>query len=94
MLNNPELIYKSKKDQFNNLLDKLNINIKNNLNTNTNKYLLLINKLEALNPLSTIKRGYSIIRKNNKIVSSTKNIKKDEILEIELVDGKINTKVI
>ena len=94
ILNNPELIYKTKKDQYQNLLDKLNINIKNNLNNNTNKYLLLINKLETLNPLSTIKRGYSIVRKDNKVISSIKNVKKDEVLELELIDGKINTKVI
>jgi len=94
ILNNPELIYKSKKEQYNNILDKLKINVKNNLSNNTNRYLLLINKLETLNPLSTIKRGYSIIRKNNKIISSKIDIKKDDILNIELFDGIINSKVL
>ena len=94
ILNNPELIYKTKKDDYLKLMDKLEHNIKNNLSNNMNKYLLLINKLETLNPLSTIKRGYSIVRKDNKVLSSIKNIKKDDILQIELVDGKINSKVI
>ena len=75
-------------------MDKLNINIKTNLNNSTNKYLLLINKLETLNPLSTIKRGYSITRKNNKVISSIKDINKDDLLEVELIDGKISTKVL
>lgn len=94
ILNNPELIYKNKLDQYNNIMDKLKINIKNNLNNNANKYLLLINKLETLNPLSTIKRGYSITRKNNKVISSIKDVKKDDLLNIELTDGMIETKVI
>lgn len=94
ILNNPELIYNSKQNQYYNIMDKLQINIKNNLNNNTNKYLLLINKLETLNPLSTIKRGYSITRKDNKVISSIKDLKKDDLLEIELIDGKINTKVL
>lgn len=94
ILNNPETIYKNKKDNYMNLFDKLINNIKNNINNNTNKYIILLNKLETLNPLSTIKRGYSIVRKNNKVISSIKKIKKDEILELELIDGKINTKVI
>ena len=75
-------------------MDKLNVNIKANLNNSTNKYLLLINKLETLNPLSTIKRGYSIVRKDNKVISSVKNIKKDDLLELEVIDGTIKTKVI
>ena len=94
ILNNPELKNKKKKDQYNNLMDKLNVNIKANPNNSTNKYLLLINKLETLNPLSTIKRGYSIVRKDNKVISSVKNIKKDDLLELEVIDGTIKTKVI
>lgn len=93
ILNNPDLIYKSKKEQYKNIFEKLSINIKNNLNNNANKYLLLINKLETLNPLSTIKRGYSIVRKNNQVVSSIKMLEKNDILEIELIDGTINSKV-
>ena len=53
-----------------------------------------INKIEVLNPLSTLKRGYSISRHNGKIISQAKNLKKDDIIELEFNDGKINTKVI
>ena len=56
--------------------------------------LQYINKIEVLNPLSTLKRGYTISRVNGKIISKSKDIKKDDTLELEFQDGKINTKVI
>ncbi len=53
----------------------------------------LIEKLEILNPLNALKRGYSIIKKNNKCISSVKEIKKEDILDVKLKDGIILTKV-
>ena len=53
-----------------------------------------ITKLEVLNPLSTLKRGYSIAKSEGKIISSAKDVKKDDEIDIEFDDGIINTKVI
>lgn len=53
-------------------------------------YLNYLNKLEVLNPLLTIKRGYSITKIEDKVVSSIKNIKKNDKLTITLNDGTIN----
>ena len=64
------------------------------LEPSKNKYLQLISKLETLSPLLTIKRGYSMTKKEGKVVTSVKEIKKDDQLEITLTDGTINTKVI
>lgn len=58
-----------------------------------NDYNVLVNKLEILNPLNTLKRGYSITKKDNKVLTSIKNIKKDEMIEVNLSDGIINAKV-
>ncbi len=58
------------------------------------KYDTLINKLDALNPLLTLKRGYSIVKVDNKVISSIKKVKKDEILNIELEDGMMDAKII
>jgi len=68
--------------------------ISNLLNKNTNKYNNLIEKLETLNPVLTLKRGYSIIKSNDKVIDSIKNLKKDDIINIELQDGNINAKVL
>ena len=50
-------------------------------------------KLEALNPVSVLQRGYSVAEKDGKIVSSVNDVKTDDILNITLKDGKIITKV-
>ena len=77
------------------LLDnKIINNMNNKLISDRNNLLKLIGKLEVLNPLLTIKRGYSIVRKDNKVVTSKKDLKKNDKLELEIVDGKINVEVI
>ena len=64
------------------------------LDKKSNKYLQLISKLETLSPLLTLKRGYAITKKDNKVISSVKGINKGDKLDIELTDGIINTEVI
>ncbi len=53
-----------------------------------------VDKLKILNPLLTLKRGYSIAKIDNKVVSSAKDVKSGDELDIEFDDGTINTKVI
>ena len=51
-------------------------------------------KLHVLDPLLTIQRGYTVARTEGKIVSSAKDLKKDDELELEFKDGKVNTRVL
>ena len=51
------------------------------------KYTLLLSKLDALSPLKTLERGYGIIKLNEKAVTSIKDLKKDDLINIELKDG-------
>lgn len=64
------------------------------LDKKANKYLQLVSKLEALSPLLTLKRGYTITKKEGKVISSVKEVKKSDLLEIELSDGIVKTEVI
>ena len=59
-----------------------------------NKYLQLISKLETLSPLLTIQRGYSIIKKENKVITKTNQLNKKDKIEITLTDGTIQAEVI
>lgn len=59
-----------------------------------NKYINILAKLEALSPISTIKRGYAVTRLGDKVITSVKDIKKDDKLNIELSDGSCDVKVI
>ncbi len=53
----------------------------------------LIEKLEILNPLNALKRGYSIIKKDNKCISSVKNVKVKDEIDINIKDGNIKAMV-
>lgn len=93
-LKNPEQLYLNKYQQYKILYDRLITNQKNTLEKREHLYLQLIGKLETLNPLLTLKRGYSIIRKENKIVPSIKDLKAKDIIQVELKDGKIKAEVL
>ena len=53
-----------------------------------------ISKLDALSPLKTLTRGYSIVQINNSIIKSVKQLKKDDEIDIRLIDGKTRAKII
>ena len=54
----------------------------------------IISKLEVLNPLNTLNRGYAIVKKEDKVLSSIKDVKEDEVITIALKDGNIESKII
>lgn len=89
-----EILVNNKKDKLKLLGLELPRGILNYQNVQKQEYLKLLGKLEVLNPLLTIRRGYSVIRKDNQVIDSVKKTKKDDILELEMKDGKITTKVI
>ena len=95
LLTNIKVILNNKKNIYNKVIDK---HILRNphiiIDAPNNKLVTTIEKLELLNPLITIKRGYSIIRKDNKVISSIKDIKLNDTINLELKDGNINAKVI
>ena len=64
------------------------------LDKKANNYLNLLSKLETLNPLDTIKRGYTIVRSDGIVKTKSKEFKKGDILEIEFQDGKIKSSVL
>lgn len=79
-------------------LDFLSQKYENNSNrifqNTANKIELLATKLESLNPVSILKRGYSVVTNNDKTVTSVKDVKNGDTLAINVTDGKIISKVI
>lgn len=58
-----------------------------------NSLELIVNKLELLNPLSVLKKGYSVVKQDNKIIKSVKDVKVNDELNIKLLDGELKTNV-
>lgn len=60
---------------------------------NQNKLSLYNSLLETLDTAKVLKRGFAIIKQNNKVISSKNKIQLDETIEIQLQDGSINAKL-
>ncbi len=79
-------------------LDNLSVKLKRN----SEKLLLekseiikkLGAKLETLNPISVLQRGYVIAEKEDNIINSVKELKTNDILKLTLKDGTVKTKVV
>jgi exodeoxyribonuclease VII large subunit len=54
----------------------------------------LSKNVELVDPKRILKRGYSVTRRNNKIITSSHDLKEGEIMESEFHDGKIESKII
>ena len=87
---NPKMLYMEKVYNYNDLINKLRHAIKISLDYNTSLYTNLLGKIEVLNPIKTLKRGYSISRINEKVIQSVKDVKANDNIKIEVCDGVID----
>ena len=67
--------------------------IDNHITFLQNKLEGRINKIVSLNPLETLKRGYSVTMKNGESVKTVENIKIGDKLDIKITDGIIKSTV-
>ena len=54
----------------------------------------IINKLEVLNPMNTLKRGYSIVKKDDKVITDIEKVSVDDMINVNIKNGVINAKVV
>ena len=59
-----------------------------------NNFVLSINKLELLNPLAIMKKGYSVVKKNDLVIKSVDDINVDDKIDILVNDGVLYANVI
>ncbi len=52
-----------------------------------NRYIELVSKLDALSPLKTLYRGYSITEKDGKAINSVKELQNGDVVDIRFTDG-------
>ena len=73
---------------------KLNSTAHDILQTKRSKLEILFNELRELSPHEALKRGYSLIRKEKKILNSINNINISDKLQLILSDGKCTAEII
>lgn len=90
---NPINRVKQSKSDLNNLETKLHIYYANYIKQKQSEYVLKINKLELLNPLSIMKKGYSVVKVNDEMIKSIDQVKVNEDITVMVQDGSIKAKV-
>ena len=73
-----------KKLEYDKLLE---MNMNQILNNKAKELSLYTEKLKVLNPLMIMEKGFSIVYKGEKIVKSSKNLNKDDVVTIRFIDG-------
>lgn len=94
VLNNPMNMYLSEEQKLDNLMERLNRNILYDLERKGTKLDNLKTKLELLNPLNILNKGYSVTTIDGKIVKSINDVPKGSVISTKVSDGVIESKVI
>ncbi len=90
---NPRLLFADKAYNYNELINRLKTSMKRIIDDKKNDYVNMLSKLEVLNPIATLKRGYSVTRVDNKIITKISDVKKGNMIITEINDGKIESVV-
>jgi exodeoxyribonuclease VII large subunit len=62
--------------------------VKRKLDTSKQLYLKLLTKLDALSPIKTMQRGFTITQFNGKVIKSAKDLNLGDEVSISFYDGK------
>jgi exodeoxyribonuclease VII large subunit len=89
----PYDLIKFNKSNIKSLTSNLHSVIKREWISNTEKYKHYIRLVETNSIQSNLKKGYSIISKDKKIINKTKHIRENDILSARLMDKTIEIKV-
>ena len=73
-----------------NLVKRLDSTIKIKQEKEKNRYIELISKLDALSPLKTLSRGYTLTEKDGKIIKSKDDLQKGDKVSLRFTDGSRN----
>ena len=74
-------------------VQRLENRIKNIQKDNKTKYIELVSKLDALSPLKTLTRGYTLTEKEGKIVKSVEELKENDKVKLRFFDGEKSAEI-
>lgn len=91
-LNSPENRVKDYAKNFDEQKNFITNYISNTLTKKDSDIAKISAKLESLNPVSVLARGYSFAEKDGSVISSVSQLKKDDLFTVTFSDGKITAK--
>lgn len=93
-LHSPMYYIMNQKEVLKNKKYMLDGAMKDLMNTRANEIGGVIERLDLLNPLNTLKRGYAVVMDDSsKVIEKTADVSVGELLKIKLSDGNISCEV-
>ena len=89
ILKNPMSLYEIKEQKLDKLIDTINNIIEKRLINTKHNLDYIINTLKLVNPLNILSNGYSLVRKNNNVIKSSKDLKINDEVNIKFHEGEI-----
>ncbi len=93
VLKNPLASYEIKREKITNYQGLLKKIISNRIETDKHQYELMIQKLELLNPLNILNKGYSLVLVNDKVIKSVSDVKIDDTIKVRMHEGSLTATV-
>ena len=93
VLKNPENYISALRERLNFNSTKMKSSYSNRLSESREAFAALCAKLDAMSPLATIARGYSVAYVDKKPIKSVDEVNLNDCLNVKLVDGVINCTV-
>ena len=94
VLTNPVSIIDNCEDYLNSLAELIYENINLKIENFSNKFSILCSSLDNLSPLKVLARGYSMVKKNNSVVSSVDDIENNDEIEIKFSNGSAKAQIL
>ncbi len=93
LANSPKKLIESHLLETRNLSEKLNSTYRYLLQKKINSFINISEKLDLVNPLNILKKGFSITKKEGRILKSVDEVNVNDLIDITLNDGMIKASV-
>lgn len=94
LIKSPQERFKSLTQNVKELEYKIHSSYQNKVLSKTYQLQSLTETLKAINPLSVMDRGFALTTKNGHVITSVSDVTINDLIDIELKDGKLTTKVL
>ena len=93
VLENPEKIIENCELYLDTLTTKINMRYKDVFTKHLSDFAMLCSKLDSLSPLKVLARGYSITKKDENIITDSKDLSVGDSISIQFADGNVKADI-
>ena len=90
VLKNPLASYEVKREKLSSYVDILNKEINRKIDELKHKYDISLEKLNLLNPLNVLSKGYSLVTLNGVLIKSTELLNSNDEIDIRMHEGTVS----